>query len=170
MFIGCRRGHYLKAKTSQKVTDKFAESRQKKTIKSNKSRDGFSEYKNFERELISGCCTQIYCWTYYNISMCEWKSGNFAYKTGLSFTKRESRLQNRILNYKRRILEYKWDSRFTIYHCYWAIWELSARFRKKFRELKNIIAVFNTLWYTGKVYWTPIVLILMKGYPYGDFL
>ena len=33
-----------------------------------KNRDGFSEYKNFERELISGCCTQIYCWTYYIIS------------------------------------------------------------------------------------------------------
>ena len=26
-----------------------------------KNRDGFSEYKNFERELISGCRTQIYC-------------------------------------------------------------------------------------------------------------
>jgi len=33
-----------------------------------KNGDGFSEYKNFERELISDCCTQIYCWTYYIIS------------------------------------------------------------------------------------------------------
>ena len=116
MFTGCRREHHPEAKTSQKVTDKFAEYRQKRTIISDQNRDGFSEYKNCERELISGCCMQIYCWTYYNISMCEWKSGNLAYKMGLSFTKRESRLQNKILNYKTGLLEYKRDSRLAIYH------------------------------------------------------
>ena len=35
---------------------------------------------------------------------------------GLSFTKRESRLQNKILNYKTGLLEYKRDSRLAIYH------------------------------------------------------
>ena len=115
MFTGCRREHHPEAKTSQKITDKFAECRQNNPMKSNQNRDGFSEYKNFERELISGCRTQIYCWTYYNISMCEWKSGNLTYKTGFSFTKWKSRLQNRILNYKKRFLDYKRDSRLAIY-------------------------------------------------------
>ena len=63
--LGCSpvaaREHHPEAKTSQKVTDKFAEYRQKRTIISDQNRDGFSEYKNFERELISGCCMQIYC-------------------------------------------------------------------------------------------------------------
>ncbi len=37
------------------------------------------------------------------------------YKTGKSFTKGESRLQNRNLIYKMGFLEYKRDSRLTIY-------------------------------------------------------
>jgi hypothetical protein len=61
MFAGSRREYHPEAKTSQKVTDKFAKSRQRRTTISKQNRDGFSEYKNFERELISGCCTQIYC-------------------------------------------------------------------------------------------------------------
>ena len=41
---------------------------------------------------------------------------------------------------------------------------MCERFRKKFWELKNIIAVFNTLWYTWKVYWIPIVLVYLHRY------
>ena len=44
------------------------------------------------------------------------KLGNLAYKTGFSFTKGESRLQNRNLIYKMGFLEYKRDSRPAIYH------------------------------------------------------
>ena len=39
----------------------------------------------------------------------------FAYKTGFSFTKRESRLQNEIFIYKERLLGYKRDSRSTFH-------------------------------------------------------
>ncbi len=34
---------------------------------------------------------------------------------GLSFTKRESKLQNEILIYKTGLLDYKWDSRVAIH-------------------------------------------------------
>ena len=47
--------------------------------------------------------------------MYKWKSGKFAYKTGFSFTKRESRLQNEIFIYKERLLGYKRDSRSTFH-------------------------------------------------------
>ena len=49
------------------------------------------------------------------MSMYKWKSGKFAYKTGFSFTKRESRLQNEIFIYKERLLGYKRDSRSTFH-------------------------------------------------------
>ena len=81
-----------------------------KTAEWLQNRDGFSEYKNFERELISYCRVQIYCWTYYNMSMYKWKSGKLAYKTGFSFTKWDSRLQNEIFIYKEGLLRYKRDS------------------------------------------------------------
>lgn len=86
-----------------------------KTAEWLQNRDGFSEYKNFERELISYCRVQIYCWTYYNMSMYKWKSGKFAYKTGFSFTKWESRLQNEIFIYKEGLLRYKRDSHSTFH-------------------------------------------------------
>lgn len=78
--------------------------------------DGFSEYKNFERELIPDCRTQKSCCSHYNMSRYKWKYGKYAYKTGFLFAKWDSRLQNRIFIYKVRFLDYKWDSRTTIYH------------------------------------------------------
>ena len=111
MFTGCRREHHPEAKTSQKVTDKFAEYRQKRTIISDQNRDGFSEYKNFERELISGCRTQIIVEriiSYRNGNEnpgilltnrdFHLQTGNLAYKPGLSFTKWESWFTNGILS------------------------------------------------------------------------
>ena len=44
------------------------------------------------------------------------KLGILVYKTGKSFTKGESRLQNRNPIYKKGTLRYKRDSRITIYH------------------------------------------------------
>ena len=52
---------------------------------------------------------------HYNISGRKWKAGNLAYKTGKSFTKWESCLQNRNLIYKAGLLDYKRDSRLAIY-------------------------------------------------------
>lgn len=43
------------------------------------------------------------------------QSGKFAYKTGFSFTKWESRLQNEIFIYKEGLLSYKRDSRSTFH-------------------------------------------------------
>ena len=49
-------------------------------------------------------------------SALEFTFSSQPYKPGLSFTNRESRLQNRTFIYKRGFLGYKWDSRVTIYH------------------------------------------------------
>ena len=49
------------------------------------------------------------------MSMYKWKSGKLAYKTGFSFTKWESRLQNEIFIYKEGLLRYKRDSHFTFH-------------------------------------------------------
>ncbi len=46
------------------------------------------------------------------------KLGILVYKTGKSFTKGESRLQNRNPIYKKGTLRYKRDSRLTIYQMY----------------------------------------------------
>ena len=48
-------------------------------------------------------------------SALEFTFSSQPYKPGLSFTNRESRLQNRTFIYKRGLLGYKWDSRVTIY-------------------------------------------------------
>ena len=50
----------------------------------------------------------------YHIVM-EMKILESCLQTGLSFTNRESRLQNRTFIYKVGVLVYKWDSRVTIY-------------------------------------------------------
>ena len=70
--------------------------------------------------------------------MYKWKSGKFAYKTGFSFTKRESRLQNEIFIYKERLLGYKRDSRSTFH-------------QKCKKWLKNITTETDVV-YDGTIY------------------
>ena len=113
-----------------------------KTAEWLQNRDGFSEYKNFERELISYCRVQIYCWTYYNMSMYKWKSGKFAYKTGFSFTKWEIRLQNEIFIYKEGLLRYKRDSHSTFHH---GIYHHITKMRFKQSNLLKIIIQFRNI-------------------------
>ena len=43
------------------------------------------------------------------------KIGKLAYKMGFSFTKWESRLQNKNFTYQMGFLAYKWDSQFAIH-------------------------------------------------------
>ena len=70
------------------------------------------------------------------------QSGKFAYKTGFSFTKWESRLQNEIFIYKEGLLSYKRDSRSTFHQCenkeneIAAYKEYAAILEKKLAELK----------------------------------
>ena len=102
MFTGCRRKHHLKAETSQKVTENLLKPPET-NYKPIQKRDGFSEYKNFERESISGFCTHF---SAERIISCKCTDEN----PGFSFTKRESRLQMGNLVYKTRISFTKWDS------------------------------------------------------------
>ena len=159
MLTGYRREHHLKAQTSQKVTDKFAKRRQNRTTLSDQNRDGFSEYKNFERELITGCCRQIYSWTYYIISKWKWKSGNLGYKPGVSFTNWEFRLQNRTFIYKVGVLGYKGDSRLAIYLLFTVFYKLDMIKVKYFMFIiKNWLTKMKRV-----IYW---VLRNERGFAY----
>lgn len=101
---------------SLKTADKYAEYHQKRKIVSDQNKDGLAEYKNFTRKLISGCCIHIYCWRYYNISMCEWKSVNLAYKAGL--------------------LDHKQDSCIVIYLFYEYLWLIAWIFIKNYMNIR----------------------------------
>jgi hypothetical protein len=83
------------------------EAARKERLYSNKSGMDSPNTKNFERELVSGCCVQIYCSMYYNIfgrneksgiSFTKWdfhlQNGNLVCKTGFLFTKRDSWVTN----------------------------------------------------------------------------
>lgn len=54
-------GNIILKPKSLKIADKYAEYNQKRKILSDQNRDGLSEYENFTRKVISGCCIQIYC-------------------------------------------------------------------------------------------------------------
>lgn len=80
-----------------------------------KSRYGISSYKKAERNPMPVCHMKIYgVKALYHMGKNSklWKA---AYKTRLSFTKRESTLQNEIFIYKTGLLTYKGDSRVAIH-------------------------------------------------------
>lgn len=56
---------------------------------------------------------------------------------GLSFTKRESKLQNEILIYKTGFLDYKWDSRVAIHQETDVIWDYPYEYRKETKNREN---------------------------------
>lgn len=83
-----------------------------------KSRYGISSYKKAERNPMPVCHMKIYgVKALYHMGKNSklWKA---AYKTRLSFTKRESTLQNEIFIYKTGLLTYKGDSRVAIHLLY----------------------------------------------------
>ena len=76
---------------------------------------GFSSYKKTERELTLVCAAHFYgIKALYHIIEIH-KLWIFDYKMGLSFTKREIRLQSGILHYKMGFLGYKRDSHVAIH-------------------------------------------------------
>ena len=80
---------------------------------------GFSSYKKTERELTLVCVAHFYgIKALYHIIEIH-KLWIFDYKMGLSFTKREIRLQSGILHYKMGFLGYKRDSRVAIHRLQW---------------------------------------------------
>lgn len=62
---------------------------------------------------------------------------------GLSFIKRESKLQNEILIYKMGFLDYKWDSRVAIHQCDYKINCLNCHFVIEYSEGWWGIAIEN---------------------------
>ncbi len=101
MLTGSCRKHHPQAEASQKVTEKLhgpPEDKDHITL----NRDGFSEYKNFEREPVPGFCAHISAEriiTYQDTNenpgflVTKWdfrlQNGNPVYKNRFSFTKRE---------------------------------------------------------------------------------
>ena len=126
MLTGSRREHYLKAQTSQKVTNKFAECRQNqnRTTLSNqkqgwilriqKFREGIDLWLSYANLLLN---------VLYHIVM-EMKiresclqTGTFIYKPGISVTKQDFHLQTGSLGLQRGFSCYYLPSRVTIYLC-----------------------------------------------------
>ena len=102
MFTGCLREHHPEAQTSQKITDKFAKVPPEKNNHIQLKQGWILRIQKF-REGID-------LWLLYaNLLL------NVLYHIYVRMKIRESRLQNSILNYKKRLLDYKRDSQIAIY-------------------------------------------------------
>ena len=110
MQTGCRRKHHLKAQTSQKVTNKFAECRQSqnRTTLSNQKQGWILRIQKFrERIDLWLLYANLLLNVLYHIEI-EMKiresclqTGNFIYKPGISLTKQDFHLQRGILGLQR---------------------------------------------------------------------